>query len=383
MSGPVRAAVVRGAGLPVSIEEIELSPPGPAQVRVRVHAAGVCHSDLSIARGRLTHPAPVVLGHEAAGRVVEVGEAVWGLEVGDPVVLTWSAPCRDCWFCDNAEPYLCQHAQRAEQRSYARLADGTPLYPCLGVGALATETVIDESACVRLPDDVPLEQAALLGCAVLTGVGAVRHAAQVRPGESVAVFGLGGVGLSAVQGARLAGAARIIAVDPAPAKLALARTLGATDVLEAGPDVARRIRALCGDRGADVAIECVGRADTIRAAWSSTRRGGRTTVVGLGSRDDPVTFNALELTYFARTLAGCMYGSADPSADIPRLLEHHREGRLDLAALIAGTVDLDDVGASLDRLAAGTGVRDVVLPNGPLAASGLARSERAAGDHHE
>jgi S-(hydroxymethyl)glutathione dehydrogenase/alcohol dehydrogenase len=365
---PVRAAVVRKAGQAPTVEEIELSPPGPAQVRVRLHAAGVCHSDLSIAQGALAHPDPVVLGHEAAGRVVEVGEAVWGLEVGDPVVLTWSAPCRDCWHCDHREPYLCQHAQRAERRAYARLADGTPVHPCLGVGGLATETVIDEAACVRLPEDVPLAQAALLGCAVLTGVGAVRNAARVRPGESVAVFGLGGVGLSAVQGARIAGAAQIIAVDPAPGKLALARRLGATDGLEPGPDVARRIRARCGDRGADVAIECVGRAETIRAAWSCTRRGGRTTVVGLGSRDDPVTFNALELTYLARSLSGCMYGSADPSAEIPLLLDHHRAGRLDLAALIAGTVDLDDIDAALDRLAAGTGARDVVLPNGAPAA---------------
>lgn len=363
MTGPVvaRAVVVRKVGEPPAVEEIELARPGPAQVRVRLHAVGVCHSDLSIAQGRLGHAAPVVLGHEAAGQVVEVGDAVWGLEVGDPVVLTWSPACRDCWHCDHAEPYLCEHAERAAQRAYARLADGTPVHPCLGVGGFATQTVIDESACVRLPDDFPFEQGALLGCAVLTGVGAVRNAARVRPGESVAVFGLGGVGLSAVQGARIAGASQIIAVDPAPAKLALARRLGATDAIEPGPDVSRRVRALSGGRGVDHAIECVGRSETIRAAWSATRRGGRATVVGLGSREDVVSFNALELTHFARTLAGCMYGSADPSADIPLLLDHVRAGRLDLGALVASTVGLGEVDAALDRLG-GSGARDVVLP---------------------
>ncbi|MGE5828665.1 MAG: alcohol dehydrogenase catalytic domain-containing protein, partial [Micromonosporaceae bacterium] len=202
MGQPVWAAVLRQAGAPPSVEEIELLPPGPGQVRVRLAATGVCHSDLSIARGRLAHPVPVVLGHEGAGTVVEAGEGVWGLEVGDPVVLNWAPACRDCWHCERGEPYLCQRAERSWQREYARLVDGTPVHPCLGVGGFATETVVDESACLRLPDDLPLDEAALLGCAVLTGVGAVRHAAGVRPGESVAVFGLGGVGLSAVQGAR-------------------------------------------------------------------------------------------------------------------------------------------------------------------------------------
>jgi S-(hydroxymethyl)glutathione dehydrogenase/alcohol dehydrogenase len=303
---------------------------------------------------------PVVLGHEGAGRVVELGDGVSGIEIGDPVVLNWAPACGACWFCARDEPYLCQNAGRAWNRPYGRLADGTEVYPGLGVGGFATETVVEAAAVVRIPGDIPLAEAALLGCAVLTGVGAVRNAAKVAAGESVAVFGLGGVGLSAVQGARIAGASRIIAVDPAPEKADLARRLGATDVLEPGPDVARAIRALCDGRGADHAIECVGRADTIRTAWSSTRRGGQTTVVGIGSGTDQVSFSALEIANFARTLRGCMYGSADPATDIGFLVDCYRAGTLDLAAMVTSRIGLDEVGAAFDRLAAGAGARSVV-----------------------
>jgi S-(hydroxymethyl)glutathione dehydrogenase/alcohol dehydrogenase len=330
-------------------------------VRVRLAATGVCHSDLSLAQGRLRHSFPVVLGHEGAGRVVGVGEGVADLAVGDHVVLNWAPPCRACWYCDRGEPYLCEHAERAWHRPHARLTDGTEVYPGLGVGGFATETTVDAGACIPVPSDLPLTEAALLGCAVLTGIGAVRNAARVRPGESVVVFGLGGVGLSAVQGARIAGAGRIIAVDPAPEKAELALRTGATDVVEPGPDVAKRIRQLCEGRGADHAIECVGRAETIRAAWSSTRRGGRTTVVGMGSKTDQLSFNALEITHFARSLQGCMYGSADPAVDIGFLLDCYRAGELDLRAMVTSEIALEEVGEAFRRLAAGTGARSVVV----------------------
>jgi S-(hydroxymethyl)glutathione dehydrogenase/alcohol dehydrogenase len=240
------------------------------------------------------------------------------------------------------------------------LADGSAVHPGLGVGGFATETVVEEGACIPLPTGVPLTEAALLGCAVLTGVGAVRNAARVRPGESVVVFGLGGVGLSAVQGARIAGAATVIAVDPAPEKADLARRLGATEVLEPGPDLAKRIRQLCEGRGADHAIECVGRAETIRTAWSCTRRGGQTTVVGLGRADDVMSFNALEVTHFARTLRGCMYGSTDPATDIAFLLDCYRAGSLDLRAMVTEEIGLDQVADAFERLSTGSGVRSVV-----------------------
>jgi S-(hydroxymethyl)glutathione dehydrogenase / alcohol dehydrogenase len=357
----VPAAVLYEVGGAPRLEELELLPPGPEQVRVSLRATGVCHSDLSLAQGRLAHRLPVVLGHEGVGQVVEAGAAVRDVAVGDTVVLNWAPACRDCWFCHNGEPFLCQNAERAWHRPHARTADGREVYPALGVGGFAGETVVDARACVRVPDDVPAVEAALLGCAVLTGIGAVRNAAKVRPGQSVVVFGLGGVGLCAVQGARIAGAARIIGVDPAPDKADLARRLGATEVIEPGPDVAKRVRALCDGRGADHAIECVGRAETIRAAWSSTRRGGHTTVVGLGSTADRLEFNALEVAHFARTLAGCMYGSSDPSADIPVLLECYRTGDLDLRTMVTGQVGLDGVGDALTRLAAGAGARSVVV----------------------
>ncbi len=364
MSATVRAAVMREVGTPLRIEEITLPAPGPNQVRVRMAATGVCHSDLSLARGTLAQPVPAVLGHEGAGRVIEVGDGVRGLRIGDAVLLNWSPPCRGCWWCTHGEPYLCPRAGDSATVAYARLGDGAELFPGLGVAAFATETVVAEAACIPIPADIDIEQAALLGCAVLTGVGAVIHAAAVAPGDSVAVIGLGGVGLCAVQGARIAGASVIIAVDGAPDKADLARRLGATDALEPGPDLGKRIRALTDGRGVDHAIECVGRADTIRTAWSVTRRGGQATIVGLGAKSDTLTFNALEVAHFARTLRGSMYGNADAAVDIPVLLEHVRSGRLDLAALVTRRIGLDDVENAFAEMAAGQGARSLIVFEG-------------------
>jgi S-(hydroxymethyl)glutathione dehydrogenase / alcohol dehydrogenase len=356
-----QAAVLRAVDGPLTVETIELPAPGPGRVRVTLAAAGVCHSDLSLANGTLRQRFPVVLGHEGAGVVAELGPGVDTLAVGDHVVLNWSPSCGTCWFCRAGEPYLCEHADEAAGRPYARsTADGADVYPGLSTAAFATDTVVSAHACLPLPADVPLAEAALLGCAVLTGVGAIRNAAAVRPGQSVVVIGLGGVGLAALQGARIAGAAPVIAVDPAPAKAALARQLGATDVLAPSPTLAKEVRALTGGRGADHAIECVGRADTIRSAWSLTRRGGRATVVGLGAASDQVTFNALEVAFFARTLAGCMYGSSDPARDLPRLIEHHRAGELDLGSLVSQRVGLADVGEAFASMRAGTAARTLL-----------------------
>ncbi len=354
-----RAAVLHEVGGPLSITEIELPDPGPGQVRVRMAATGVCHSDLSLARGTLRQKMPVVLGHEGAGHVVAVGPDV-PLRVGEPVVLNWTPPCGRCWFCEHGEPYLCANAGELSTRPYATLGDGTGVYPGLGTGAFATETVVGANACIPVPDDVPLTEAALLGCAVLTGSGAVRNSARVRAGESVVVIGLGGVGLSAVQAAAVAGADPVIAVDPAPDKAALARRLGATEVLEPSKDLGKQVRARTGGIGADHAIECVGRAETIRTAWSVTRRGGRATVVGLGRQDDPVTFTALEVAFFARTLAGCMYGNSDPARDIPLLLDDYRAGKLDLRSLVTDEVGLDEVDSAFSWMEAGRGARTVI-----------------------
>jgi S-(hydroxymethyl)glutathione dehydrogenase/alcohol dehydrogenase len=360
----VRAAVLREVGAPLRVEEIELPDPGPGQVRVRMVATGVCHSDLSLARGTLAQPVPAVLGHEGVGRVVALGDGVTAVGGGDLVLLNWAPACRECWWCLHGEPYLCARSGEAAAQPYARLGDGTPLHGALGVAAFATETVVTQAACIPIAGDVAPAEAALLGCAVLTGVGAVVHAADVQPGDSVAVIGLGGVGLCAVQGARIAGAAPIIAVDSAPGKAELARQLGATEVLEPGDDLGKRIRALTGGRGVDHAIECVGRAQTIRTAWSVTRRGGRATIVGLGARTDTLSFNALEVAHFARDLRGCMYGNTDPAIDIPILLDHVRAGRLDLGALVSRRIGLDEVELAFTEMLAGRGARTLIVFEG-------------------
>lgn len=357
----VQALVLRESGTPPRVEEIDLPPPGPGQVRVRMVATGVCHSDLSLARGAMVQRVPAVLGHEGCGRVIAVGDDVAAVREGDAVLLNWAPACRACWWCDHGEPYLCEHATDAAGVPHGELADGTPVYPSLGVAALATETVVPENACIPLPPGAPLEEAALLGCAVLTGVGAATRAARVQPGESVVVVGLGGVGLCALQGARLAGADPVIAVDAAPQKAELAGRLGATAFLEAGADLGRRVRELTGGRGADHAIECVGSGATIRMAWSASRRGGSVTVVGMGAKTDTVSFNALELPHFARTLRGCIFGNSDPAADVPALVEHVRAGRLDLGALVTRRIGLGDVEAAFSDMLAGRGARSLVV----------------------
>ncbi|MDN3264835.1 Zn-dependent alcohol dehydrogenase [Streptomyces sp. CSDS2] len=357
----VRAAVLPAVGAPLEITGIELPDPGPGQVRVRLAAAGVCHSDLSLSNGTMRVPVPAVLGHEGAGTVIAVGEGVTHVAPGSPVVLNWAPACGSCHACALGEVWLCGNALNGSADVYARTADGTELHPGLNVAAFAEETVVSASCVLPVPDGVEPVDAALLGCAVLTGYGAVHYSAGVRPGETVAVFGVGGVGLAALQSARIAGASRIVAVDVTPAKEELARAAGATDYVLASDTTPREIRALTGKQGVDVAVECAGRAVSIRAAWESTRRGGRTTVVGIGGKDQQVTFNALELFHWGRTLSGCVYGNTDPSRDVPVLADHVRQGRLDLSTLVTDRITLEDIPAAFDNMLAGKGGRAVVV----------------------
>ncbi|WP_432155668.1 zinc-binding dehydrogenase [Streptomyces sp. bgisy153] len=357
----VRAAVVPAIGAPLEITAVDLPDPGPGQVRVRLAAAGVCHSDLSLADGTMRVPLPAVLGHEGAGTVVAVGDGVTEVAPGAEVVLNWAPACGRCHACGLGEIWLCADALSGSAAVYARTVNGTDLYPGLNVAAFAEETVVPVSCLLPLPPGIPLTDAALLGCAVLTGYGAVHHSARVRADETVAVFGVGGVGLAALQAARIAGASRIVAVDVSPAKEELARRAGATDYLVASANTAREIRGLTGKQGVDVAVECVGRAVTIRTAWESTRRGGRTTVVGIGGKDQQVTFNALEIFHWGRTLSGCVYGNADPAADLPVLAEHVRAGRLDLGALVTERIGLDGIPAAFGNMLAGKGGRALVV----------------------
>ncbi|OEJ38290.1 alcohol dehydrogenase [Streptomyces agglomeratus] len=357
----VRAAVLSAVGAPLEITDIDLPATGPGRVRVRLAAAGVCHSDLSLSNGTMRVPVPAVLGHEGAGTVVSVGEGVTHVAPGDAVALNWAPSCGACHHCGIGEVWLCANALSGTGDVYARTADGTDLHPGLNVAAFAEETVVAANCVLPVPDGIPLTDAALLGCAVLTGYGAVHHSARVREGESVAVFGVGGVGLAVLQSARIAGAGRIVAVDVSPEKEELARAAGATDFLIASETTAREIRKLTGGQGADVAIECVGRAVTIRTAWDSTRRGGRTTVVGIGGKDQQVTFNALEMFHFGRTLTGCVYGNSDPARDLPVLARHIRAGRLDLGSMVTEKIGLDGIPAAFDNMIAGKGGRALVV----------------------
>jgi S-(hydroxymethyl)glutathione dehydrogenase/alcohol dehydrogenase len=354
----VRALVARGAHL--AVEEVRLPATGAGQVRVRVRAAGVCHSDLSMVDGTLTPPFPLVLGHEAAGQVVEVGAGVTRAAPGDSVVLNWSPACRTCWFCGHGQPWLCE-ATGAPAVARGTTADGGPLYVTLGLGALADEVVVPQSAVIGVPAALPWVQAALLGCAVLTGSGAVRNTAAVAAGDAVLVIGLGGVGLSVVTAARRAGADPVIAVDVSAAKDALARAAGATHFLVAEDTLTRAVRGLTGGRGADHAFECVGRSATIRAAWRATRRGGQVVVVGMGGKDDLLSLSALDVFHSARTLRSSVYGSSDPDREVPDLAAAALDGSLDLRPLITHRVRLDEAPAAFRRMARGEGARTVVL----------------------
>ncbi|MFJ8930767.1 MULTISPECIES: Zn-dependent alcohol dehydrogenase [unclassified Streptomyces] len=358
----VRAAVLPAVGSPLEIADIDLPEPGPGQVRVKLAAAGVCHSDLSLTNGTMRVPVPAVLGHEGAGTVVSVGDGVTHVAPGDGVVLNWAPSCGSCHACTLGEVWLCANALTGAANIHAkRASDGSDLHPGLNVAAFAEETVVAANCVLPVPDGVPLIDAALLGCAVLTGYGAVHHSARVREGETVAVYGVGGVGLATLQAARIAGASKIIAVDVSPEKEALARAAGATDYVVASETTAREIRGLTDKQGVDVAVECVGRAVTIRTAWESTRRGGRTTVVGIGGKDQQVTFNALEIFHWGRTLSGCVYGNCDPAQDLPVLAEHIREGRLDLSTLVTERIALDGIPAAFDNMVAGKGGRALVV----------------------
>lgn len=351
----VNAAVVAGPEAAIEVREIELPALGPRDVRVRVAAAGVCHSDLSMINGTFSPQFPLVLGHEAAGTIIEAGPEVTRVSEGDRVVVNWAPACRHCWFCLNSQPWLCTAVEGVVS------PERGSVHVTLGVGAFSEEVVLNENGVVPLADGVPLDVAALLGCAVVTGIGAVRNTASVRSGESVLVMGLGGVGLSAIIGARLAGAGPIIAVDVVPDKEKLARDAGATHFILAHDKLAKEIRGLTGGRGVDHALECVGNSKTIRTAWQTTRRGGKVTIVGVGRRDDTVSFNALELYHFARSIGVSVYGSGDPDRDIPLLATQIQLGRLDLEPLVSHRIGLDGVADAFERMKTGTGARSLVV----------------------
>ena len=358
-----RAAVLRTIGEPLVIEEIELAPIAPDQVRVRIAAGGVCHSDLSQATGLLPAGTPCVLGHEGAGVVEAVGSEVHHVVTGDHVAIAWTAACHRCWFCNHGEVHLCQNAiADSYSMPYATDASGTALFTSMGVSSFATATNCLGRALVPVDKEIPLEIVSLIGCGVATGAGAALNTAPVAHGSSVAVIGLGGVGLAALMGAAVRGATQIIAVDPVESRRAAAAELGATHVIDpADGDVAKQIRAMTGKRGADTVFEAVGAPGTIDAAIRGTRRGGTTCVVGAAKPGDTVELSAYDLFMNGKTLVGCQYGSVVPERDFPLLLDLWRAGRLPLDRLVSRRVGLDDVNSAFDDLVRGAGIRTVIV----------------------
>ena len=371
----VKAAVLGKTGVPppyavsrpLELLDLDLAPPGRGEILVRIKAAGLCHSDLSVIDGSRPRPTPMALGHEAAGIVEGLGEGVDDLSAGDHVVLVFVPSCGRCGPCAAGRPALCEPGARANgagtllsgERRLSFRAE--PVYHHLGVSAFATHAVVARESCVKIDPGLPLDIAALFGCAVLTGVGAVVNTAKVAPGASVAVVGLGGVGLSAVLGARLAGARQIVAVDLADDKLAFARALGATHVVNAGgKDALQTIRSLSGG-GVEVAFDMAGAVPALELAYAATARGGTTVTAGLPHPDKRMTLAPVTLVAEERTLKGSYIGSAAPLRDVPRLIGLFQAGKLPVDALLTHRLRLEEINDGFDRLREGIGVRQVVV----------------------
>jgi alcohol dehydrogenase len=371
----ITAAVLREMGAshpyaasrPLQIETLDLAEPGHDEVLVRIAAAGLCHSDLSVINGSRPRPMPMALGHEAAGVVVKAGAGVRDLVPGDHVVMVFMPSCGHCLPCAEGRPALCEPGAAANGRgsllSGAMLLerdDHTPVHHHLGVSAFADHAVVSRHSLVKVDKAVPLEIAALFGCAVLTGMGAVVNTAGVSAGQSVVVIGLGGVGLAAVLGAVASGAAQIIAVDLDEAKMALARDLGATATVNAGDaDAVEQVRALT-KGGADFAFEFAGVLPALEAAWKMTRRGGTTITAGLPPREAALGVNVVQLVAEERSLKGSYIGTCVPVRDIPRYIDLYQRGRLPVDRLMSGTIPLDAINEGFDRLHDGSVVRLVV-----------------------
>lgn len=369
----IQAAVLRDVGAsrpyaqsrPLAIEQLELAPPGRGEVLVRVAAAGLCHSDLSVINGDRPRPVPMALGHEAAGVVEALGEGVSSLEVGDHVIMVFMPSCGHCAYCSEGRPALCEPGGAANAGGVLlggdiRLSDATgPVHHHLGCSAFATQAVVSERSLIRIDRELPLVEAALFGCAVLTGVGAAVNTARIRPGQSVAVVGLGGVGLAALMGAKAAGAARIVAVDLSIEKLALAGELGATDCIH-GADIDALAAVAKQSGGADVALEMAGSIAALETAFALTRRGGVTVTAGLPPPTATLPLSVVRLVAEERTLKGSYIGSCVPVRDIPRFIALYRSGLLPVDRLVSGHLKPDEINLGFDRLADGSAVRQIV-----------------------
>lgn len=361
----MKAAVVHEIGGPFVIEEVELLPPQPNEVRVRLAAAGTCHSDWHFVAGNVKRSMPVVLGHEGAGVVDAVGSRVTRVQPGQRVILNWAPCCDACFYCRRGQSRLCEtwwdwrNGTMPDGSTRLRL-DGVPVTQFSVLSTFAEQAVAPEQSCVPIPDEVSFEVAALVGCAVTTGVGAALNTVRMRPGESAAVYGCGGVGLNVVQGARLSGAHPIIAVDTDPAKLEIARRFGATHGVEAGDEAQERVRALTGGRGADYAFEAVGLPAVQEAAYAAVRRGGALVVVGVAPLGSFTRYPGLDLHVNEKRILGSFFGSTNPHYEFPRLLALYQAGQLLLDELISARYRLDQINDAYADLLKGGHKRGII-----------------------
>ena len=358
----MKAAVLRELGSSLEIADVDVAAPGPREVLIRTRACGVCHSDLHFIDGLYPAPAPFVPGHEAAGVVEAVGDDVGALRVGDHVVTCFSTFCGRCEFCVTGRLSLCTDASTKRRPDEApRLTmDGAPVHQLLNVAGYAEQLLVHENGAVAIDRDMPFDRAALMGCAVVTGAGAVLNTAQVKAGEHVAVIGCGGIGLAAINAARIAGAGRIVAIDPVPAKRALAEKIGATDSFDSGADRLREQVVELTRGGVHHAIEAVGKIAAGELALSLLRRGGTATIVGMMPISEKLPMRSLDLLA-EKKLQGCLMGSNRFPVDIPRLVDFYLAGRLDLDAVIAERIPLEAINDAVATLRTGEAARSVVL----------------------
>ncbi len=358
----VKAAVLHEAKQPLQIEEVQVSRPGPREVLIRTRAVGVCRSDLHFVDGAFPHPVPTVPGHEAAGVIEAVGSDVAHLKPGDHVITFFTVFCCSCEMCVTGRVSLCidPSTRRApDQEARLSLADGTPLAPVLNLSAVAAMMLVHENACVAVSKEMPFDRAALLGCAVITGAGSIFNDCQLRPGESVAVIGAGGIGLAAINAAKIAGAGMILAIDPVASKRELALKMGATHVLDAADEGLAKSVLKMTNGGVHYAIEAVGRPNTAELAWTILRRGGTATVLGMIAPGNSVSLPGPTFLT-GKKIQGSLLGSTRFPIDMPRLVQLYLDGKLDLDTMVAERIRLEDINDALDKLRQGDSVRSVI-----------------------
>lgn len=358
----MKAAVVREFGKPLIIEDVTLDGPEAGEVQVKVAACAICHSDIHYAEGAWGGTPPLILGHEASGVVEEIGPGVSGLNVGDNVIVSLIRHCGHCFHCARGEPTQCETKFPLDRSARIRDASGATIGQGIRTAAFAERTVIHESQCVVIPKDLGFEQASLLACGVITGLGAVTNTAKVPVGSSVVVIGTGGVGLNSIQGARLSGAHPIIAIDLSDKKLAAAKTFGATHGFNPGrDDVVACVKALTGGRGADTVLVTVGSTPAMLQGMALPRRGGAIVMVGMPATGAKLPLEVGDIADFAQTIAGSKMGATRPMTDIPKLIELYRDGRLLLDELVTNRYPLDQINEAFESVKKGEALRNVIV----------------------